>query len=313
MLNIYNTDLKTNKFEKIKEFKPGSWISLVNPTEEEIKLVCSNLNIEDEFIKYPLDYEEQARIDVEDDMTLFVIDVPVIEEDKEGKSYSTMPLGLIVVRDEFFITVSLKKNRVIDSFEKGRVKGMYTYKKTRFVLQILYLNASFFLTDQKRINKNSENTVGILKKTMKNEELIQLLNLENSLVYITTSLKSNELVMEKTARGKILKSYEEDDEILEDAIIENRQAMEMGKIYSDILNTTMDASASIISNNLNVVMKFLAAITIVLSIPTLIASIYGMNVPLPFATNPHGFAIVIGMSILISVGAFIWLRRRDML
>ena len=146
MLNIYNTDLKTNKFEKIKEFKPGSWISLVNPTEEEIKLVCSNLNIEDEFIKYPLDYEEQARIDVEDDMTLFVIDVPVIEEDKEGKSYSTMPLGLIVVRDEFFITVSLKKNRVIDSFEKGRVKGMYTYKKTRFVLQILYLNASFFLT-----------------------------------------------------------------------------------------------------------------------------------------------------------------------
>ncbi len=313
MLNIYNTDLKTNKFEKIKEFKPGSWISLVNPTEEEIKLVCSNLNIEDEFIKYPLDYEEQARIDVEDDMTLFVIDVPVIEEDKEGKSYSTMPLGLIVVRDEFFITVSLKKNRVIDSFEKGRVKGMYTYKKTRFVLQILYLNASFFLTDLKRINKNAENTVGILKKTMKNEELIQLLNLENSLVYITTSLKSNELVMEKTARGKILKSYEEDDEILEDAIIENRQAMEMGKIYSDILNTTMDASASIISNNLNVVMKFLAAITIVLSIPTLIASIYGMNVPLPFATNPHGFAIVIGMSILISVGAFIWLRRRDML
>ena len=313
MLNIYNTDLKTNKFEKIKEFKPGSWISLVNPTEEEIKLVCSNLNIEDEFIKYPLDYEEQARIDVEDDMTLFVIDVPVIEEDKEGKSYSTMPLGLIVVRDEFFITVSLKKNRVIDSFEKGRVKGMYTYKKTRFVLQILYLNASFFLTDLKRINKNAENTVGILKKTMKNEELIQLLNLENSLVYITTSLKSNELVMEKTARGKILKSYEEDDEILEDAIIENRQAMEMGKIYSDILNTTMDASASIISNNLNVVMKFLAAITIVLSIPTLIASIYGMNVPLPFATNPHGFAIVIGMSILISVGAFIWLRRIDML
>ena len=313
MLNIYNTDLETNKFEKIKEFRPGSWISLVNPTDEEIKLVCSNLNIEDEFIKYPLDYEEQARIDVEDEMTLFVIDVPVIEEDKEGKTYSTMPLGLIVVRDEYFITVSLKKNRIIDSFEKGRVKGMYTYKKTRFVLQILYLNASFFLTDLKRINKNAENTVGILKKTMKNEDLIQLLNLENSLVYITTSLKSNELVMEKTARGKILKSYEEDDEILEDAIIENRQAMEMGKIYSDILNTTMDASASIISNNLNVVMKFLTAITIVLSIPTLIASIYGMNVPLPFATNPHGFAIVIGISILISAGTFIWLKRRDML
>lgn len=313
MLSIYNTDLKTNKFEKIKEFRPGSWISLVNPSEDEIKTVCSNLKIEDEFIKYPLDYEEQARIDIEDDMTLFVIDVPVIEETKEGKTYSTMPLGLIVVRDEFFITVSLKKNRIIDSFEKGRVKGMCTYKKTRFVLQILYLNASYYLTDLKRINKEAENTVNDLKKTMKNEDLMQLLNLENSLVYITTSLKANELVMEKTARGKILKSYEEDDEILEDAIIENRQAIEMSKIYSEVLNGTMDAYASIISNNLNVVMKFLASITIVLSLPTLIASIWGMNVPLPFATNPYGFGIVCGISILISVVAFVWLKKKDML
>ena len=313
MLSIYNTDFKTNKFEKIKEFRPGSWISLVNPTEDEIKTVCSNLKIEDEFIKYPLDYEEQARIDIEDDMTLFVIDVPVIEESAEGKTYSTMPLGLIVVRDEFFITVSLKKNRIIDSFEKGRVKGVYTYKKTRFVLQILYLNASYYLTDLKRINKEAENTVNDLKKTMKNEDLMQLLNLENSLVYITTSLKANELVMEKTARGKILKSYEEDDEILEDAIIENRQAIEMSKVYSEVLNGTMDAYASIISNNLNVVMKFLASITIVLSLPTLIASIWGMNVPLPFASNPYGFGIVCGISILLSVLAFVWLKKKDML
>lgn len=313
MLSIYNTDLKTNKFEKIKEFRPGSWISLVNPTEEEIATVCSNLEIEDEFIKYPLDYEEQARIDIEDDMILFVIDVPIIEDNKDGKSYSTMPLGLIVVRDEFFITVSLKKNRIIDSFEKGRVKGMFTYKKTRFLIQILYLNASYYLTDLKRINKEAENIVNVLKKSMKNEKLMQLLNLENSLVYITTSLKANELVMEKTARGKVLKSYEEDDEILEDAIIENRQAMEMGKIYSDILSGTMDAYASIISNNLNVVMKLMTSITIVLSLPTLIASIWGMNVSLPFATNPYGFAIVIGISVLVSAVAFVWLKRKDML
>lgn len=313
MLSIYNTDLETNKFEKIKEFRPGSWINLVNPTAEEIATVCSNLNIEDEFIKYPLDYEEQARIDMEDDMTLFVIDVPVIEETNEGKSYSTMPLGLIVVRDQYFISISLKKNRIIESFEKGRVKGMFTYKKTRFLLQILYLNASYYLNDLKRINKEAENTVKTLQKSMKNKELLQLLNLENSLVYITTSLKANELVMEKTARGKVLKSYEEDDEILEDAIIENRQAIEMGKIYSDILSGTMDASASIISNNLNVVMKLLTSITIVLSIPTLIASIWGMNVKLPFASNPYGFAIVSGISVLISVIAFIWLKKKDML
>ena len=313
MLSIYNTDLQTNKFEKIKEFRPGSWINLVNPTAEEIEAVCSNLKIEDEFIKYPLDYEEQARIDIEDDMTLFVIDVPVIEEDNEGKTYSTMPLGLIVVRDEYFISVSLKKNRVIEAFEKGRVKGMFTYKKTRFLLQILYLNASYYLNDLKKINKEAENTVNDLKTTMKNQDLMKLLRLENSLVYITTSLKANEVVMEKTARGKVLKSYEEDDEILEDAIIENRQAIEMGKIYREVLNGTMDAYASIISNNLNVVMKFLASMTIVLSLPTLIASIWGMNVPLPFATNPYGFGIVCGISVLVSVIAFIWLKKKDML
>ncbi len=313
MLNIYNTDLETNKFEKIKEFKPGSWISLVNPSEEEIKKVCKNLKIEDEFIRYPLDFEEQARIDVDDDMTLFVIDVPVLEENDGVKTYTTMPLGLIVVRDEYFISVSLRKNRIIDSFEKGKIKGMYTYKKTRFLLQILYLNASYFLIDLKKINREVENTVQILKESMKNKELIQLLNLENSLVYITTSLKANELVMEKTSRGKILKSYEEDDEILEDAIIENRQAMEMGKIYSDILSGTMDAYASIISNNLNVVMKLMTSITLVVSVPTLIASIWGMNVQLPFATNPYGFAIISGISVALSLIAFIWLKKKDML
>ena len=116
MLNIYKTDLTTNKFEKIKEFSPGSWISLVNPSDEEIKTVCKHLKIEDEFIRYPLDYEEQARIDIEDDMILFVIDVPILEETNGEKTYSTMPLGVIVVRDEFIIRVSLRKNRIIELY-----------------------------------------------------------------------------------------------------------------------------------------------------------------------------------------------------
>lgn len=313
MLKIYNTDIETNKFEEIREFKKGSWINLVNPTEEEIKKVCLNLKIEEEFIRYPLDYEEQARIDIEDDMVLFIIDVPVIEETKEGKAYETMPLGLIFIRDEFFVTVSLRKNRIIEAFEKGRVKGMYTYKKTRLLLQLLLLNATYFLNDLKRINRETEKTVEALQKSMKNKELIQLLNLEKSLVYITTSLKSNELVMEKTLRGKMIKMYEEDEDILEDAIIENKQAIEMGKIYSDILSGTMDAYASIISNNVNDVMKLLASITIVLSLPTLIASIWGMNVPLPFAHNANGFLIVTGISILISLIAFILLKKKNML
>lgn len=313
MLNIYNTNLETNKLEEIKDFKPGSWISLINPTEDEIKYICKNLNIEEDFIRYPLDYEEQARIDIEDDMTLFVIDVPIIEKNDDEKDYVTMPLGLIVIRDEYFVTVSIKKNKIIEDFEKGKVKGVYTFKKTRFILQIFYLNAIYYLDSLKKINKEAENTVVALHKSMKNREVIRLLSLENSLVYITTSLKANELVMERTLKGKSVKLYEEDEDILDDALIENRQAIEMSKIYSDILSGTMDAYASIISNNLNVVMKFLASVTIIISLPTLVASLWGMNVPVPFAGHTYGFISVMGISIVISILAYIWLKRKDMI
>lgn len=313
MLNIYYTDIKTNKFEKIENFRTGCWINLINPNEEEIKRVCLELNIEEDFIRYPLDYDEQARIDIEDNTILFVIDVPILERTANGIEYATMPLGMIVVRDEAIITVALKKNRIIDDLEKGKVKEFCTYKKTRFILQVLYQNASYYLTDLKKINKQAEITMIILQKSMKNKELMQLLGLENSLVYIATSLKANEVVMEKTLRGKTIKMYEEDEDILEDAIIENRQAIEMSKTYSDILNATMDTYASIISNNLNDVMKFLASITIVLALPTLVASIWGMNVKLPFATSPYGFIITIIISIIISLIAYIWLKRKDMI
>ena len=264
-------------------------------------------------IKYPLDYEEKARIDKEDDVTLFIIDVPIIEEKEEKKLYTTMPLGMIVVRDDFFITVSLQETSIIKDFEKGKIKNFYTYKKTRFILQILYNNSSQFLSVLKQINKQSEATVFLLQKSMRNRELIQLLDLENSLVYIATSLRSNEIVMEKCLNGRIIKLYDEDEDILDDAIVENKQAIEMSKIYSDILSGTMDAYASIISNNLNVVMKFLAAITIVLSLPTMLASFWGMNfVNMPFMNNPYGFWILIGISIIIAGISAIWLKRRDM-
>jgi len=224
-----------------------------------------------------------------------------------------MPLGVIIVRDDFLITVSLRKNRIIDAFEKGRIKGVYTYKKTRFLLQILYLNSASYLDSLKKINKEQEATVFLLQQSMKNRDLIQLLNLQNSLIYITTSLKSNEIVMEKTLRGKILKMYEEDEDILEDAIIENKQAIEMSKTYSDILTSTMDAYSSIISNNLNGVMKFLTSLTILISVPTLIASIWGMNVELPFSRTPYGFVILIGISLFVAIIAYIWLKRKDMI
>ena len=315
MLKIYNTDIETNKLEQINEFKKGSWISLVNPSESEIKKVCENINIQQDFILDALDYEEKARIDTEedDDTILFVVDVPIIEKNEENDIYTTMPLGMIVVRDDFFITVSLKKNKVIEDFEKMKIRNFQTYKKTRFIFQILYLNSSYFLNYLKQINKETEISEYILKNSMKNKELLKLLSLEKGLVYFTTSLKSNELVMEKTMRGKIIKLYEEDEDILEDAITENRQAIEMAKIYSDILNGTMDAYASIISNNLNGVMKFLTSITIVLAVPTMISSFWGMNVGLPFQNSPFGFLIMILISVLLTITVTWWLKKKDML
>ena len=312
MINIYYTDLETNEFTEINEFRKGGWIHLVNPSEKEISFVCNNLNIEEDFIRYPLDFEEKARIDTEDDVKLFIIDVPIIEEKDDDTIYTTMPLGMIVVRDDFFITLSLHECKFMDDFINSRVKGFFTYKKTRFILQILYTNSSAFLSILKQINKESEATVFLLQKSMKNRELIQLLNLENSLVYIATSLRSNEVVMEKTLNGKVIKLYEEDEDILEDAIVENKQAIEMSKIYSDILSGTMDAYASIISNNVNSVMKFLAAITIVLSLPTMLASFWGMNVNVPFAQSPYGFFFLLLASVILCILVAFWLKKRDM-
>ncbi len=314
MLKIYNTDIETNNFEEIKEFKKGSWISLTNPSEVEIKKVCESINIQEDFIRDALDFEEKARIDEEEDdnTILFVVDVPIIEKTEENQIYTTMPLGMIVVRDDFFITVSLRKNKVIEDFEKRKIKNFQTYKKSRFIFQILYLNSSYYLTHLKQINKETEIAEYILKNSMKNKELLKLLNIEKSLVYFRTSLKSNELVMERTMKGKIIKLYEEDEDILEDAIIENRQAIEMAKIYSDILNGTMDAYASIISNNLNGVMKTLTSITIVLAVPTMISSFWGMNVPVPFQYNKFGFLIMITLAIVITLLVTWWLKKRDM-
>ena len=315
MLKIYNTDIETNKFEEIKEFKKGSWINLVNPSEAEIKKVCENIHIQEDFIRDALDFEEKARIDVEEDdnTILFVVDVPIIEKTEESDAYTTMPLGMIVVRDDFFITVSLRKNQIIESFEKRKIKNFHTYKKTRFIFQILYLNSSYFLTYLKQINKETEIAEYILKNSMKNKELLKLLTLEKGLVYFTTSLKSNEIVMEKTMKGKFVKLYNEDEDILEDAIIENRQAIEMAKIYSDILNGTMDAYASIISNNLNTVMKTLTSITIVLAVPTMISSFWGMNVPLPLQNNTFGFIIMVLISLVTTLLVTWLLKKKDML
>ncbi len=315
MFKMYNTNIETNITEETDKFIRGNWINMVSPSDEEIKNICKNVNIKEDFIRYALDPEEKARIDIEDDdnTILFIIDTPIMEIESGAKVYSTTPIGIIFVRDDYIITVSLNKNPILEDLMKKKLKTIITYKKSRMLLQIFYSNAEMFLNLLKKLNKETEIAESVLKSSMKNKELLKLLNLEKGLVYFTTSLKSNEVVMEKTMRGNLIKLYDEDEDILEDAIIENKQAIEMANIYRDILTGTMDAYASIISNNLNGVMKYLTSITIILAIPTMIASYWGMNVTVPMQGNPFGFLLIVVSSLLIGIIATLWLKKKGML
>ena len=314
MVKMYNTDVETNVTSETKVFQKGNWINMINPTKDEIELICEAVNIEANFLHYALDAEEKARIDIEDDGTiLFIIDVPISEEESGNIVYTTMPVGVIFVRDEYLITVSLKENSLMTKMEQLVKKSLATYKKSQFLFQVFYENASMYLNMLKIINRKTELLEKTLKKSLKNEDLMKMLNIEKSLVYFTTSLKSNEIVMEKTLRGKIIKLYDEDEDLLEDSIIENKQAMEVSKTYSDILNETMDVYASVISNNINDVMKFLTLVTIILAVPTLVASIWGMNVPVPFQFHQYGFPIMIAISVIVTILTMIWFKKKDML
>ena len=208
MIKLYNTDIETNKLERVNTYNRGTWIHMVDPSEDEIKEVCQNVNIKEDFIRYALDNEEKARIDIEDedDTILFIIDIPVTEKlSTGGYMYATMPIGMIVVRDDFFITVTLRECSLIKKFEQNKVKSFCTYKKSRFILQMMYNNSSEYLDYLKKINKETEIAENVLKNSMKNRELLKLLSLEKSLVYITTSLRSNEAVMERTLKIKNIK------------------------------------------------------------------------------------------------------------
>ena len=216
MFKMYSTNLETNITEETKEYKKGNWINMVSPSDEEIKTVCENIGIKENFIRYALDSEEKARIDDEDDdnTILFIIDTPIIEIESGTKVYSTMPIGIIFVRDDYIITVSLNKNPIIEDLVEKKIKYIVTYKKSRMLLQIFYSNSEMFLSLLKKLNKETEIAENVLKNSMKNKELLKLLSLEKGLVYFTTSLKSNEVVMEKTMRGNLIKLYDEDEDIL---------------------------------------------------------------------------------------------------
>ena len=297
------------KVTLIDEYRDGCWINVINPTEEEISSVTELLGVENDYIRAALDEEETSRIESEDGNTLVIIDVPFAKKESDGSLvYITMPMGIILT-EKAIATVCLVENSVVRDFSDGLIKNVQTSLKTRFLLHILLKVASKFLQYLKQIDKLSNYIEKQLHASMKNKELIQLLGLEKSLVFFSTSLKANEVTIEKVLRGRNIKLYEDDQDLLEDVLIEIKQAIEMSNIYSSILSGTMDAFASMISNNLNIVMKVLTVLTILMAIPTMIFSFYGMNVSgLPFAGNwliPFGIGVVV-----TAVAAFVLLKKK---
>ena len=313
MIRIFKTE--EGAVHQQDEASTGCWIALTDPTATEILEVADRYHIDPDDLRAPLDEEERSRIEVEDDYTLILVDIPLIEE-RNGKDwYETIPMG-IVTTEEAIITVCLEDTAVLSAFMDGRVRNFFTYMKTRFILQILYKNAQLYLQYLRIIDKKSGEIEKKLHQSTKNQELIELLELEKSLVYFTTSLRANEVVLEKLLKTEKIKKYPEDEDLLEDVITENKQAIEMANIYSGILSGTMDAFASVISNNLNIVMKFLSAITIVMSIPTIISAFYGMNVNeagMPLAGSPWGFFMIILFAVMVSICVAFWFYKKDYL
>jgi len=306
--------LKTVNGELIRtdSYEDGVWINLTNPTEDEINELSSSLNVEIDFLKAALDEEERARIESDNGQTLIIVDIPVIEKEGKTNIYTTIPLAIILIK-HIIITVCLRQDTLLNDFKDNKVKTFLTQYKTRFVLQILHKNATKYLQYLKHIDKTSSRIEHDLHKSMKNKELIQMLKLEKSLVYFSTALKSNEIVLEKLMKYEHIKNYPEDTDLLEDVIIENKQAIEMANIYSSILTGTMDAFASIISNNLNIVMKFLTSVTIVMAIPTMISGFFGMNVPLPLSdTSPYSFWIIAALALSVCLVTVYALFKKKM-
>ena len=288
MLEYYKTYGTVTK--KIETPELGCWINVIAPSEEEKNFLTEKIGILPEFIKSSLDPEESSHIDYDEDYNqrLVIIDYPSADENAEGYDknmlqYTTLPLGIIITKG-YIVTISLYENLNIDDMAQGKVKGINTNLKTRFLLLLLLRISQRYLIYLRQIDRISSRTEQSLHKSMQNKELIQMLGLEKSLVYFSTSLKTDEITLNKIMRGKIIKLYDEDQDLLEDVLIEIKQAIEMCNIYSNILSGTMDAFASVISNNLNIVMKVLTVITIVMAIPNIIFSFYGMNVTgLPIA------------------------------
>ncbi len=292
MVDIFSSE-KDGKLIELENIADGCWVNMVNPTEKEIQYYSTQLNLELDFLKAALDTEERARLehDEDADAVLLVIDYPYVEFDNETKVYETIPIGIIYT-NKCIITVCTEESLVIKKFLSASVRGFYTFKKVRFMLQILFRISTLYIEYLKQINKQINYVEEVLAKNMSNNELQQILYLEKSLIYFSTSLRSNDFVLERLKRFRFVTQYEEDEDLIEDILIENKQALDMAKIYTNILENMMDVYSTIISNNVNHSMQILTALTVVAAIPTFITGFFGMNIYLPLVDFPAMYIVI---------------------
>jgi magnesium transporter len=294
---------------KIDEPEPGCWVNVVSPTSDERQWLKEQLGIVPEFVKSALDEEESSHVDYDDDtdQALIIIDCPAVEDDQESDDpasvqYETQPLSfLFLPEQDMVVTVSLRGDRTLDLFSEGRIKHFNTNQRTRFLLRALLNISQRYLACLRSIDRQFTKNERRLRETLQNDELIKMLGLQKSLVYFSTSLKADESTLVRVKSGRVIRLYEEDRDLLDDVFIEFRQAIEMSNIYTGILESTMDTFGSIISNNLNIVMRTLTIVMLALSIPTIVFSFYGMNVgDLPFDSS-WVVPLVIAVALLVGV------------
>lgn len=313
MINIYRTDNRI--ISEIDQFDTGAWVKLTAPSLEECAEISDRFHMDIADVRAALDDEESSRINLEDEYTLILVDIPSAEMRNNRHSYTTIPLGILIAED-VVITVCAEETAVLRSFVEQRVRDFSTKKQMRFTYQILYNACMVYQSLLRSIDRKRTEIEERIDQNTEDVDLIDLHELESNLVYFATSLRANGVVLDRLTRYGRLRQYSEDQELLEDVIIENRQAIEMTQIYRDIINGTRELMSTVINNRLNNVMKYLAAITIVMSIPTIISGLWGMNVGgkwMPFSSTPHGFAIICVITLLLCIGVMLWLRKKKML
>ncbi|KXK14914.1 MAG: magnesium transporter protein [Chloroflexi bacterium OLB14] len=306
MLCIYKTT--ENGLQAVENVSNGVWVHAINPTHEEMEKIV-NWGMEMDYINYCLDQDEMPRMERDEDYTFILLRIP-IHQPESDIPYTTVPLGIMILGNKM-ITVCRYESDIFKPLINGKHRHLKTGKRYRLALYIFLETAARYLNLLREINRATELVEDRLQKSTQNRELLELLKYQKSLTYFATALRANEVMMERVQRTQLFNYYEEDQDLLEDVLTENQQAIQMTNINTEILASMMDAFASIISNNLNVVMKALAALTIIFNVPTIVASFYGMNVALPGETQPNAFIFVLALSLFLTAMATLFFYKRN--